>query len=698
LRKALSVAASNFADMCIETGRVHSVALVRNPTQIFNSLSLAQQKLNESELLKRKKIWVHKEMNIRDTLSDLRSGSTNLLFATSLVEEGVDVQACSFVVAFDGINSVKGYVQMKGRARQEDAKFFLLQDAIIEQKSQLNLSTARKMELRIQSIIEQRMKTNDSTVATARHKQSIDARALSESKELAAIEAGMYKVGEAVVDLHTAKSLLHRYYVSLPVEDLVRRKKSLLLAYLPAFDKDRLELPSHFPHAARTIVTPEKYKGLSRKEKEQILSLMAVVRLHCNGLLNDRLLPLTRKDMHDRILALMSEDGKGNDKIPRVLRFGNSFEATQAFHVYPLIQRGHLLSLFESQLKGDGHTLGLLSVDPISFSPATVNHREFGQMTLSLGEPTVFVCTPERCIILQKIFSILFNHRWSRRSQNIFYTFREESDFLTPIQPYFIGILSSTLKLDFDLMNCIISEAERNTQQRKDAASDTATRKEMPKPRIWSPTYSEFRQYVVVGPSGKTCREKFPNLIDGVESFSDYYQKKYGHVVQDDEPLFEARYLWTSYSSLQLDPGKVVDQPLHAPVFHSILLPPSLCFEAPLADGHIALLSLFLPQILFLFERNLIAEAFLRHCEHEAPKMFSYCRKVSIEKVVTILTAKSCNRDDNYDTCEWLGDAVLKLLLSDSLIKSRRQKDFVEFLHEGDLSMLRSGTSLLYLS
>lgn len=79
---------------------------MRNPTQIFNSLSVSHKNFCDIEA-KFQETWVHKQRNLRDTLANLRSGSTNLLFATSVVEEGVDVQACSFVVAFDGLTSVK---------------------------------------------------------------------------------------------------------------------------------------------------------------------------------------------------------------------------------------------------------------------------------------------------------------------------------------------------------------------------------------------------------------------------------------------------------------------------------------------------------------------------------------------------------------------------------------------------------------
>ena len=62
--------------------------------------------------------------------------------------------------------------------------------------------------------------------------------------------------------------------------------------------------------------------------------------------------------------------------------------------------------------------------------------------------------------------------------------------------------------------------------------------------------------------------------------------------------------------------------------------------------------------------------------------------------VALAVTTKSCNPNENYDSWEWVGDAVLKLLQTDSILKSEKFKHFVRFLHEGDLSMLRSGKAL----
>ena len=80
-------------------------------------------------------------------MEKLRLGNLNLIIATSMVEEGVDIQSCSFVVAFDGLSSVKGYIQMKGRARRSDARFFVFRDSLVEKKSHVDLTVAMDGEM-----------------------------------------------------------------------------------------------------------------------------------------------------------------------------------------------------------------------------------------------------------------------------------------------------------------------------------------------------------------------------------------------------------------------------------------------------------------------------------------------------------------------------------------------------------------------
>ena len=59
-------------------------------------------------------------------LRGFRDEEFNILLATSVVEEGLDVRKCNVVVRFDGLNNYRAYVQSKGRARAKDSKYIIL--------------------------------------------------------------------------------------------------------------------------------------------------------------------------------------------------------------------------------------------------------------------------------------------------------------------------------------------------------------------------------------------------------------------------------------------------------------------------------------------------------------------------------------------------------------------------------------------
>ena len=54
---------------------------------------------------------------LRDVLAKFKSGEINLLIATNVVEEGLDVSECNMVICLNELLNVKAFIQMKGRAR-----------------------------------------------------------------------------------------------------------------------------------------------------------------------------------------------------------------------------------------------------------------------------------------------------------------------------------------------------------------------------------------------------------------------------------------------------------------------------------------------------------------------------------------------------------------------------------------------------
>ena len=247
-------------------------------------------------------------------------------------------------------------------------------------------------------------------------------------------------------------------------------------------------------------------------------------------------------------------------------------------------------------------------------------------------------------------------------------------------------------------MNTLLNESKRSLEERTRAAREVSSTKQLSKPRIWRTSYNEFVQYVVFGPTGEPCGTPVPYEKEGIETYCDYFKQVHSLEFAKDCPLFKAQRIWSLPSGLPTKPrSKESTSDSENARFDFVEIPQQAFIEDPLANAHIASLCLFLPQVLFMFERQQKTEAFVKHCEFHIPALGSCFRKMDFSTVALALTAKSCNPDENYDKWEWVGDAVLKLLQTDSILKSPKFKHFVRFLHEGDLSMLRSGKSPVYL-
>lgn len=62
------------------------------------------------------------------SVGSFRGDYLNVLIATNIVEEGIDIPNCGLVIMFDEIKSYRSYVQSKGRARMQFSKYIVLND------------------------------------------------------------------------------------------------------------------------------------------------------------------------------------------------------------------------------------------------------------------------------------------------------------------------------------------------------------------------------------------------------------------------------------------------------------------------------------------------------------------------------------------------------------------------------------------
>lgn len=50
----------------------------------------------------------------------------NIIIATSMLEEGLDVQSCNLVIRFDPSATICSFIQSRGRARMQNSDFVLM--------------------------------------------------------------------------------------------------------------------------------------------------------------------------------------------------------------------------------------------------------------------------------------------------------------------------------------------------------------------------------------------------------------------------------------------------------------------------------------------------------------------------------------------------------------------------------------------
>ncbi|TRY74454.1 hypothetical protein TCAL_10094 [Tigriopus californicus] len=69
---------------------------------------------------------IRESQKLRQTLAKFAGGQIQVMVSTSVLEEGIDIRQCNFVVRFEPPGNLRQYIQSKGRARAKPSKYLLM--------------------------------------------------------------------------------------------------------------------------------------------------------------------------------------------------------------------------------------------------------------------------------------------------------------------------------------------------------------------------------------------------------------------------------------------------------------------------------------------------------------------------------------------------------------------------------------------
>ncbi|KAM7288423.1 endoribonuclease Dcr-1 [Ixodes scapularis] len=233
-----------------------------------------------------------------EVLQKFRARECNLLVATSVVEEGIEVPRCNLVVRFDPPENLRAYMLSKGKAKAAHSRYFVLVPREESARFLEDLHDHRTTE----QILLERSHVEDTTLD-----EEVDPAFADSLKP-------PYKPLEAEdapkVSMSTAIALVNRYCAKLPSDTFTRLTPTSSMTEVNVEgDRDTtlyrcsLHLPINSPLKRCIVGDPMPGKLLAK----QAVALKTCEELHKMGELDDNLVPQGKEAMR---LALDQSAGR----------------------------------------------------------------------------------------------------------------------------------------------------------------------------------------------------------------------------------------------------------------------------------------------------------------------------------------------------------------------------------------------------
>lgn len=349
-------------------------------------------------------------------LEEFRVGKKNLLVATSVLEEGIDVPACNVVICVDIPATLKSFIQRRGRARMSGSHFYLLTD----ERAQAKVKSTNDWET-----LEAEMKRHyEDELRELQELQALEDSEAPDYPELQVESTGArLTINDAKSHLqHFCATLASRKYVNYHPDYIVEQTDVIPQLGTPALRRATVILPISVPQSVRQAKSSRAW--ISERNACMDAAFQAYKALYDIGLLSDHLLPL--QDKLERDIELRPGMGEARAQFNPWLAIAAAWgrDTVQQLHrrtIRVLDDSGLVKCLLEIAIPGfipdmkpivvwwDHHTRLTLSFDSdvvmadVSESGRTVSDQDCTHVLLALAYTHRRMEIREDCVL--RIFS-----------------------------------------------------------------------------------------------------------------------------------------------------------------------------------------------------------------------------------------------------------------------------------------------------
>ncbi|XP_047150394.1 endoribonuclease Dicer homolog 2-like isoform X1 [Vigna umbellata] len=585
-----------------------------------------------------------------EIVEEFRMGLVNIIVATSILEEGLDVQSCNLVIRFDPSPTVCSFIQSRGRARMRNSDYILIV------KSGDSVTRSR---------LEKYLASADIMRKESLHHSSLPCDPF-EGEEY---DKESYRVAStgAIANLSSSISLIYLYCSRLPADGYFKPT--------PRWDRETntLYLPKSCP------LQPIRVEG-DQKLLKNIACLEACKQLHKIGALTDYLVP-------DVFIEEAEMEEFGNEPYdenqPAYVPFGLvncvSNNSHTTYHCYLM----ELSQNFSYDISVQDIFLATrIELDPeigctqfdMGFDRGSLSVKLIYKGTIDLSPDLVLLCKKFQVTLLR----ILIDNSMNNLAMGLDKCCLEggvEIDYLL-LPAIGKGEKSIVNWLAINAVNPSNIMCEYHPLCIRTKSGIVCTCRLQDALVFTSHAGDRIHFYITTGTTELDGNSPM-KLRDGeITTYKKYYKQKHHVQLQyEDQKLIKARHKFPVKNYIHgYKQGKEGEASKA-----SVELPPELCsiVMSPIKDSIIYTFS-FIPSIMHRLESLLgafnLKKMHLDHCaQYEIPTI----------KVLEAITATSCKEAFHYESLETLGDSFLKYAVSQQLFSTYQN------IHEGLLSIKR---------